>query len=675
MAALLAAAALSAQASDSMIGIGRSGDHVLEIFAERSEVVRTTGTATVTLPREAEGLFLAADVRTGDGVWTGEETGGAAPASVVILTPSWRSCTLKLKEAVHPAPVPVERFHILPWSDLGGRFTMRLDALARTNEAAYRSGLADVLSRARTVFGGQDMVAGFPGTRYAAEFGKVRRAFDRCVRQGQIRGFSADRSLKADYLALFGEEWPKALPATFLSGDDKPLEIRRIADSDGNPLADVFESPLPIRLDSTNRAEGVLPAGTQLQIGYAVAADGSDASLEHVISWRTPDDGGLPVWFVLQAPEEGSTAAFSGNLVENAGSVAVAVKITMGDLARTCTLPADSGIHLCLVTRPGTPLALDGEPDASDRYAQDWIVTARKVDETSVCFDSQRKEPPELVLSNPEMWPVDITLAPVGAGWGETVKRTLRAGETGVGLTVPAHRPLVLSYRFRSDFHKAGRTDIPALFHGDRTNLVLHAELKGDPEVIVQNTGTVAVRLAGMATPAEGVEILPGRSATVTVPTGRRTLLTGTPADPDWFCEPVSVSSMDAGESTSVRLRLGRKPAPQIVLRNAVGMMDVEATLMSGAGKPLARVFTVKRGSSTRPMPLPDQPSAYYRLVYNNGRFTAQGRLDIPAVPRGETRTLDIPDPSSGIRLQTSEAKAPAASAAAPVLIPAGPAK
>ena len=101
-------------------------------------------------------------------------------------------------------------------------------------------------------------------------------------------------------------------------------------------------------------------------------------------------------------------------------------------------------------------------------------------------------------------------------------------------------------------------------------------------------------------------------------------------------------------------------------------MMDAEATLMSGAGRPLGKPFSVKRGASTRPMPMPPTPSAYYRLSYSNGRFTAQGRLDIPAVPRGEIRTLDIPNPTEGVRLQTPGSPAPSASApaAAPVAAP-----
>ena len=145
-----------------MIGIGREGDYAIEIFAERSEVVRIAGGAKVTLPSEAEGLFRAADVRTGDGVWSGTGGGAAkADASVVRLVPGWWSCELELKEAERPSPVPVERFHLLRWGDLGGRFTARLDGLAQTNEAAWRDGLEAILGQMRTVFGGQSMVVGF----------------------------------------------------------------------------------------------------------------------------------------------------------------------------------------------------------------------------------------------------------------------------------------------------------------------------------------------------------------------------------------------------------------------------------------------------------------------------------------------------------------------------------
>lgn len=680
--AALAAWVLATQAFASMIGIGREGDWALEIFAERSEVARTAGAATVTLPREAEGLFRAADVRAGDAVWTGEGAGGAA-ASVTVLVPGWRSCELKLKETVRSAPVPVERFHLLRWTDLGGRFTARLDALAQTNEAAWRDGLEDVLSRARTVFGGQSMVVGFPGTKYAAEFAALRRAFDRCARKGQMRGFAAGRDLQTAYRDLFAADWPTALQAVFLSGDARPLEIRRIAGADGKPLPDVFESPLPVRLDGTNRIEGVFPADSRLQIAYAPVADGDaeGEGEERVFPWPVSASGGRPVWFVLQAAsgEEGGGLGLTTNLLENAGSVAVAVKVVVGDVSRTATLPAGDSVLLCLVVRPGTPIHLNGEPSESDPYARDWTVSGQQAAEAHVRFDSVRKEQPGLVLNNPEMMPVDVTVTPVGGGWGSATKLTLQAGETGIGIPVPAHKTLAVAYRFRSSFHKAGHTDIPPLFYGDRSNLVLRAELKGDPEIIVQNTGAFAVKLSGMASPADGVTILPGKTATVTVPAGKRALLTGVVANADYQCEPVVLSAMEPGESTAAKLRMTLKPAPQIVLRNAGGMMDAEATLMSGAGRPLGKPFTVKRGASTRPMPMPPSSNAYYRLTYSNGRFTAQGRLDIPAVPRGEIRTLDIPNPTEGIRLQMPGMPVSAATArptppVAPAPPPAAPA-
>ncbi|MBR4251979.1 MAG: hypothetical protein IKQ15_06760 [Kiritimatiellae bacterium] len=666
--AALAAWVLATQAFASMIGIGREGDWALEIFAERSEVVRSAGGAKVTLPSEAEGMFRAADVRTGDGVWSGAADGaGKADASVVRLVPGWWSCELELKEAVRPAPQPVERFHLLRWTDLGGRFAVRLDGLARTNEAAWRNGMDAILEQMRTVFGGQSMVVGFPGTKYAAEFAALRRAFDRCARKGQMRGFAAGRDLQAAYRDLFAADWPTALQAVFLCGDARPLEIRRIAGADGKPLPDVFESPLPVRLDGTNRVEGVFPADSRLQIAYAPAADGDAAGEgeERVFPWPVSASGGRPAWFVLQAAsgEEGGGLGLTTNLLENAGSVAVAVKVMVGDETRTATLPTGGTVLLCLVVRPGTPIHLNGEPAESDPYARDWTVSGQQAAEAHVRFDSVRKEQPGIVLNNPEMMPVDVTVTPAGGGWGSATKLTLQAGETGIGIPVPAHKALAVAYRFRSSFHKAGHTDIPPLFYGDRSNLVLRAELKGDPEVVLQNTGPVAVRVAGMASPADGVTILPGKTATVTVPAGRRTLLTGTAAHADYQCEPVSLSAMDPGESTSAKLHATLKPAPQIVLRNIGGMMDAEATLMSGAGRPLGKPFTVKRGDSTRPMPMPPTPTAYYRLNYSNGRFTAQGRLDIPAVPRGEVRTLDIPNPTEGIRLQTPGMPASAAPA------------
>lgn len=657
--AALAALTLVPQGFASMIGIGREGDYAIEIFAERSDVVRSTGSAAVTLPREAERLFRAADVRTGDLVWTGEGGGtGKGEASVARLTPGWWSCELKLKEAERPVPQPVERFHLLRWAELGGRFAARLDGLAQTNAAAWRTGLEDVLSRARTVFGGQSMVVGFPGTKYAAEFANVRRAFDRCVRKGQMRGFSAGRDLVAAYRSLFGEEWPISLQAVFFSGDERPIEIRRIADADGQALPDVFESPLPVRLEGDDRVEGVFPANALLRIAYATPAENGEGTEPGgpAIPWATAASGGHAVWFVLQAPSVGESGALvmSTNLLENAASVAVDVKIAVGDLARKATLPAWGSVLLCLVVRQGTPLHLNGEAAASDPYARDWIVSGQSVSGSHVRFDAVRKVQPGLVLNNPEMMPVDVTVTPVGGGRRSATKLTLQAGETGIGIPVPAHKALAVAYRFRSSFHKSGRTDIPPLFHGDKTNLVLRAELKGDPEVTVQNPGPVAVRLAGMATPAGGVDILPGKTAKVTVPAGRRTVLTGTAAHADYQCERVSLAAMDPGTAVSAKLRLSLKSAPRIVLRNAGGTMDVEATLMSATGHPIGRPFTVKRGASSRPMPLPSSSNAYYRLTYGNGRFPAQGRLDIPAVPRGETCILAIPNPIEAIHLQTS---------------------
>lgn len=677
LAFLLVPFVLAGTGRGAMIGIGREGDYVLEMFAERSDVVREAGTATVTLPREAEELFLAADIQKGDPVWSGDKVRGKASASVVVLVPAWRSCTLKLAETLHPEPVPVERFHLLRWEDLGKRFTERLNSLGRTNEAVFRAGMAEVLGQVRTVFGGQSMVVGFPGTKYEAEYRNVKRAFDRNARRGLMRGFAADRSLRSDYRSVFGEEWPTALLGIFLAGDGHPLEIRRIADAEGHPLPDVFAASFPIRLEGTKRVGGVFPADKTVRITYAPAGEeGGGAEAER--TFQATVASGCPVWFILQA-SSGAAETVRAVPLENAGSVAVSVKVTLGEDVRTCSLPAGEEALLYLVTRPDVPIRLGGEADASDPFAQDWVVPLPQEVEGKYRFVSTRKAAPGLVLNNPEMMPVDVTVAPVGGGWGSATKLTLRAGETGVGIPVPAHKPLTLSYRFRSDFHKAGQQEIPALFYGDRSNLVLRAELKGDPEVTVLNAGSVAVRISGMASPAGEVEIQPGKTAKVTVPAGKRSLLQGTPTKADYQCDPIPVSAMDPGDTTTVKIRTSLKPAPQVVLRNERGMMDAEVTPMAASGHPLGKPFTVKRGASTRPMPLPSGPSSYYHLTYSNGRFTAQGRLDIPAVPRGEIRTLDIPNPTEGIRLQTpgmpasaaSAKPAPLSSSRAPVSAPA----
>jgi hypothetical protein len=511
------------------------------------------------------------------------------------------------------------------------------------------------------------MVTGFLETKYAAEFSNLQRVFDRCVRQGQMRGFSAGSSLKADYGTLFGTEWPGALLAVFFAGDDRAIEIRRITDAAGHALPDVFESPLPVRLEGTNSIAGVFPANTELRIAYAPAdGGGGEEAGEQAFSWRSEGDGGTPVWFMLQPAPSGEGEEVRSTMLENAGSVAVAVKISIGEAERTHTLPVGERALLYVVVRSSggdQQVQLSGEPDVSDPYAPDWTVSFQQEPGPTVRFYSARKAPPGLVLNNPEMMPVDVTVTPAGGGWGSSTKLTLQAGETGVGIPVPAHKTLIVGYRFRSNFHKAGHAEIPGLFYGDRSNLVLRAELKGDPEVAVRNTGPVAVRLSGMSGPSETVEIPAGQSAKVTVPSGRRTILSGIAVHADYQCEPVAVAAMEPGETTSVNLHMALKPAPQVVLRNAGGMMDVEATLMSGAGRPIAKPVTVKRGASSRPLVVPMQENLFFRLSYSNGRFTAQGRLSVPVIPRGETRTIDIPGPTSDIRLQQTSGS-PAASAA-----------
>lgn len=658
--AVVMAFAFAAAAHGAMIGIGREGDFVLEVFAERSDVSREKGRTTVALPREAEMLCWAADLRKGDGVWTGDGTQGPPSASVAELVPRWRRCDLKFDEPGRPLPAAVERFHLLRWDTLGERFAAGLAALSRTNEAAYRTGLAETLGKVRMIFGGESMVAGFPGTRYEAEFRKIHRAFARCARRGEVRGFSADRALRERYREVFGAKWPAVLAGTFSSGDGRALEIVRVADADGRALPGVFDRPLPIRLEGTNRVAAMFPAGRTLQISYALAGD-RDKGSEQAFSWTFPPSDGSPVWFVLQAGGPGERMLLSTNLLENAGDTAVSATVRTGRGAvQSCELPKGGKVLLCLVMRPGEAPQLNGAPAPSNAHARDWDVSARMAAPGVIRFDAVRKAQPGLVLNNPEMMPVDVTVAPAGAGRGGTTKLTLRDGETGVGIPVPAHKPLAVSWRFRSKFHKNGRIEIPPLFYGESSNLVLRAELKGDPEVTVRNTGTCAVRLSGMTGPAAAVDIPPGGSARVTVPAGRKTVLTGTAADSDWRCEPVSVAAMDSGESADVSLRMALKPSPQVVLRNAGGMMDVTATLVSGADRPAAKPVTVKRGTSSRPLVLPSLPGLRFRLTYGDGRFAAKGTLDVPAVPRGETKILDIPAPGARVGLPPPAAKPPA---------------
>ena len=662
--AVVLALAFAATAHGAMIGIGREGAFVLEVFAERSDVARSKGTAVVTLPREAETLFRAAGIRKGDGVWTG--TGAPAPgtpwkpsAAVVALSPGWRRCELELKEPVRPEVAAVERFHLASWKTFSARFEARMDALARTNAAACRSGLAEALQTVRTLFGGESMVAGFPGTKYEAAFRNAKRAFDRCVRRGPMRGLSADRGMQSWYREVFGAEWPTALPGIFSAGDGQALEILRITDAEGKDVPDVFERPLPIRLEGNQRAEGAFPAGMRVRIAYAPAGK-RGGTAERALPWSFPSSGGTPVWFVLRsAPENGSDLLFSTNLLENAAEIAVSASVGTGEGTRTHALPPGGKAMLCLAMRPGEAPRLNGNPAPPDANAKDWEVSARMVSPGHIRFGAVRKAQPTLVFNNPEMMPVDVTVEPLGGGKrGSRTKLSLQGGETGVGIPVPAHEALSLSYRFRSRFHKPGRREIPGLFCGDSSNVVLRAEWKADPEVSVLNSGSVAVRLHGMQTPAE-VTVLPGKTAKVTVPAGKRCVLEGT-AEGDWRCEPVSLQAMEPGATASVKLRLVPKGPPQVALRNLRGMMDAEATLADATGRTFGKPVTVKRGETSRPVALPARPGLHFRLAYRRGRVTAEGRLEVPSVPRGETATLDIPDPASGVGVQSKASPVPA---------------
>lgn len=658
-AALLAFAVAAADAA--MIGIGREGDFVLEIFAERSDVVRAKGTATVTLPKEAEELCRAAGLRKGDGVWTGAGKPPAgkpwkASAAFVSLSPGWRRSELLLREPVRLEAAAVERFRLMRWKTFSERFASRLDAIAKTNAAAYRSGLAAALQDVRSVFGGASMVAGFPGTKYEAGFLQAKRAFDRCARKGRARGFTADRGMQAWYRELFGEEWPEALAGTFAAGGGRALEIRRVADGEGRDVPDVFEEPFPIRLGGGKRADGLFPAGETVRISYAPAGS-RGATAETTFTWTFPESGGVPAWFVLQAAESGAGMALSTNLVENGGPVAVAASVSLGGAKESLVLPAGEKVLLCLVMRPGESPRLNGEAVPSDAKGKDWNVSAKMVSPGLVRFDAVRKAQPSLVFNNPEMMPVDVSVKPVGGGWSSSTKLTLRGGETGVGIPVPAHKALLLEYRFRSKFHKEGKRELPALFYGETSNLVLRAEWKGDPEISVLNTGSVPVRLRGMSAPSEAA-VLPGKTVRVSVPPGKRCVLEGT-AEGDWRCEPVELPAMEPGAAAAVKLRMVPKGPPQAVLRNVRGMMDVEATLADATGRVFGKPVAVKRGGTSRPVALPDRPGLHFLLKYRYERFSAEGRLDVPAVPRGETKTLDIPNPSSRVGVQAPGAASP----------------
>jgi hypothetical protein len=364
---------------------------------------------------------------------------------------------------------------------------------------------------------------------------------------------------------------------------------------------------------------------------------------DRVVTWAFPGEGST-TWFALHAGEGASAFVTK---VENQGAVAVQASVTVGKRTLGREIPAGGSVALCLMSPGG--VAPQFRAVAAGENGGDYAVQVSSEPGTgNVTVRTALKAHPELVLSNPEIMPVevDVMAERTPGRFTKECHVRLKAGEMGYGIPAPPHKALELRCQFESEFHKAGRIAAGPLGYGDRTNVVLRAERKKDPEATIANLGMVALAVTGGITgPSDRVTIAPGKRETVTVAAGRRATLTFEAAAPDYEAAPLTLPAMAPGERRSVTAKATLKPAPQVVLENERGMMDVEATLATAAGKTLGRPVKVKRGKRSEPIPLPTKEKLLFRLHYDSGGFTATGTLAVPPVPRGETKTLVVPNP------------------------------
>ena len=624
-------------------GVGRDGAYVVEIMATGKEVSRSAGTWTVDVPKEMGALLSAAWVQPGTAVRL-EEWGRTA--TLKKTESGWRSLELELKVPAMSGPAhAVEHLHAMPWEEFGKLLKQEMLSVAKRGENDYGAGLERALERIRTVFGGEGMVAGFPGTAYEREFRMSQRLADAVLRVGSAHGREVPEGAKRLYAQVFGAACPETAVGRFWSADGRGVEVREVLADGAKPGWSVFGKPLPLRIGGAERRLGVFPCGKPVQFRFGGEGGGEDRGL----AWQFAE-AGTETWFVLYGGE--GPARELATRVENHGGVGVRATMELGSKTVSASIPANGAVALCLVLPPDVVPQFRAEGDPAQTPHPDDYRVVVKNGEGGVVVESARKEPPELILNNPEMAAVEVdVLAERETGRLEKAGHVrLEAGEVGVGLPATPHRAMELRFRFDSG-KRENRLAVAPLGYGGRSNVVLKARSTGNPEVLVRNDGPVAVRLTGMAAPAGGVDIPPGKTVAVTVPAGKRAVLEGVAADGKYKCEAIPVSPMGAGEWTTASVQMSVKGAPQVVLRNTLGMMDAEATLMAPNGKPMAAKIEVKKGATSRPMSLPSQEGLYFRLSYRNGPFTAEGRLNVPAVPRGETKVLDIPDPTSEIRV------------------------
>lgn len=653
-------------------GVGREGTHVVEIIAGPRDVEVAPGRWTIGVPKALGPVLAAAGVKTGDAILLPDQ----GREAVLQKTESgWRTLSLTLKIPVGTGPVhAAERMQILPWETFGESLKKELLA-AGEGEAACAEFLERVLDRIRTVFGGADMVTGFPGTAYEREFRKAKHGADSVIRVATARGWKLPERVRDRYRRVFVEDWPSIAAGRIWSAGEGNIEIREVRDGAGNDLPGIFSRELPLQADGAKGLTGLFPRGEVLQIRYG-RADGEGE--ERALQWRTAEDGAA-TWFVLDADRE-ETARPIGQRVENRSEIGVRAMVAFGEREIAAPIPPNGAVELCLALPEGVSpqIRAEGDPEQVP-HPGDYHVGVRMAD-GRVVVESTLKHRPELILNNAEMMAVDVDVASdLGNGrMGHELRVRLGPGEMGYGIPATPHRAMELTCRYGSEFHKDVRLPVAPLGYGDRSNLVLKAERKGNPEVVVKNGGPFAVRLTGMATPAEGVEIQPGQTATVTVPAGSRTVLEGMVAAEEYRCEPIELAAMAPGAKATATVRMVLKAAPKVVLRNTLGMMDVTATLVAASGKPMASPVEVKKGAESPPLSVPVQEGLQFRLEYRNGRFTARGQLDVPVIPRGEVKVLDIPDPMTEIRVQPEGAAerhpvaAPSPAAGSGVLLRSG---
>lgn len=634
----------AALAWGAMGGVGREGDYVLEIFAQAKEIGRTGRDKwVVSVPKDLGPLMTAAGVKAGTSVKISEQR---ALATLVKTETKWRSLELTIRVSpLESAPHGVQQFQIMPWEEFSRQIRTELADVSKNGDDTYGPRLGKVLSRVQTMFGGAAMVEGFPKTAYAREFAKIKRWVDLVVRAGIARGRPVSSSVKSQYKQLFGEEWPQVAMGIFWSATGEPVEVREVRSAGRNISTDVFPRGVPVKVDGQKHVAGIFPCDGLLQFRFGREGEAPNAG--RVVGWRF-DAEGIPAWFMLYPGAEGRTKDVVTR-VENRSSVGVRASVVLGSREITARLPAQQAVDLCLVMPPDVTPEFRAEADPRQTPdAADYTVSLRMSDGI-VLIESALKEHPEVVLNNPEIIPVEVEiLAEQGKGRFTSVcKVRLKAGEVGYGVPVPPHKALKVKCAFKSAFLRDVTLPVEAMGYGGRQNLVLRADKKNDPSVVVMNAGPVSVKISGVTGPKDTVMILPRKSETVTVAAGKKSTLEVTPLSADYEGTSVEVNAMKPGEKSRVTVKAVAKAAPRVILDNTQGMMDVEATLVTSAGVAVAPSVKVRRGKSSAPITLPPRQGLGFRLQYSYDDFTATGKLDVPVIPRGETKMLVVPNPRS----------------------------